>query len=209
QILQPLAEADLSNEAFPFATCQEIFIAGTPVLAVRVTFVGELGWELHVPSEYALTLYEALQRSGAEYGLADAGYRAIDSLRLEKAYRVWSADLGPDFTPYEAGLGFAVRLGKNADFIGRDALVAAREKPLQRRLITLSTDPSIVLHGRETIYRDGERIGWLSSGGQGHTVGRSIGLGYLRAEGGLEDEHLSAGDYELEVRTLRVPATLH
>ncbi len=209
QILQPLAEADLSNEAFPFATCREVFIAGAPVIAVRVTFVGELGWELHVPSEYAVTLYEAIWRCGSEHGLANAGYRAIDSLRLEKAYRVWSADIGPDFTPYEAGLGFAVRLGKNADFIGRDALLAAREKPLQRRLITLSTDPAVVLHGRETIYRDGKRIGWLSSGGQGHTVGRSIGLGYLRANGGLDDEHLRAGSYELEVRTRRVPATLH
>ena len=209
EILQPLAEADLSNAAFPFATCQEIFIAGAPVLAVRVTFVGELGWELHVPTEYALTLYEELRRQGAGSGLTDAGYRAIDSLRLEKAYRIWSADIGPDFTPYEAGLGFAVRLNKNADFIGRAALLEARDKPLSRRLVTLSADPAVVLLGRETIYRDGERIGWLSSGGQGHSVGRSIGLGYLRANGGLEDASLLAGTYELEVRTRRVPATLH
>ncbi|MER9191512.1 hypothetical protein NKI26_32140 [Mesorhizobium australicum] len=104
QILQPLAEADLSNSAFPFATCREIFIAGAPVLAVRVIFVGELGWELHVPSEYTLKVYEEIQRRiGAQFGLAAAGYRAIDSLRLEKAYRVWSADIGPDFTPYEGG----------------------------------------------------------------------------------------------------------
>lgn len=209
EILQPLAEADLSNEAFPFAACREVFIAGAPVIAVRVTFVGELGWELHVPTEFALTLYEEIRRAGAGFGLADAGYRAIDSLRLEKAYRVWSADIGPDFTPYEAGLGFAVRLDKNVDFVGRAALAAARAQPLQRRLVTLSADPSVVLLGRETIYRDGKRIGWLSSGGQGHTVGRSIGLGYLRADGGLDDEHLRAGSYELEVRTRRVPATLH
>lgn len=213
-ILQPLAEADLSSAAFPFATCREIFVAGAPVIALRMTFVGELGWELHVPTEYALTLYEAIRRQGALHGLVNAGYRAIDSLRLEKAYRIWSADIGPDFTPYEAGLGFAVRLDKGADFIGRDALVAAGNRPLTRRLITLSADPSVVLLGRETIYRDGKRIGWLSSGGLGHTAQRAIGLGYLRSDDGLngglaDDAALMAGDYELEVRTRRVPAQLH
>ncbi|MFC3084871.1 GcvT family protein [Tabrizicola soli] len=209
-ILQPLAEDDLSNAAFPFATCRQIFVAGAPVIAVRVTFVGELGWELHVPTEYALTLYEAIHRQGEGHGLANAGYRAIDSLRLEKAYRIWSADIGPDFTPYEAGLGFAVRLDKGSDFLGRDALLAARDRPLSRRLVTLSADPSVVLLGRETIYRDGQRIGWLSSGGLGHTVGRAIGLGYLRTNDGLDDDAaLLAGTYELEVRTRRLPATLH
>jgi 4-methylaminobutanoate oxidase (formaldehyde-forming) len=209
-ILQPLAEGDLSNAAFPFATCRQIVVAGAPVIAVRVTFVGELGWELHVPTEYALTLYEAIRRQGEDHGLANAGYRAIDSLRLEKAYRIWSADIGPDFTPYEAGLGFAVRLDKGSDFLGRDALLAARDRPLSRRLVTLSADPSVVLLGRETIYRDGQRIGWLSSGGLGHTVGRAIGLGYLRMNDGLDDDAaLLAGTYELEVRTRRLPATLH
>jgi 4-methylaminobutanoate oxidase (formaldehyde-forming) len=209
-ILQPLAEADLSNSAFPFATCQQIFVAGAPVIAVRVTFVGELGWELHVPTEYALTVYEAISRQGAGHGLVNAGYRAIDSLRLEKAYRLWSADVGPDFTPFEAGLGFAVRIGKGCDFIGSDALVAAGNRPLTRRLVTLSADPSVVLLGRETIFRDGKRIGWLSSGGLGHTVGRAIGLGYLRSDEGLDDDtELLAGRYELEVRTRRVPAALH
>ncbi|SFV29746.1 GcvT family protein [Hyphomicrobium facile] len=209
-ILQPLAEADLSNTAFPFATCQQIFIAGAPVIAARVTFVGELGWELHVPTEYALTLYDAIKAAGASYGIRDAGYRTIDSLRLEKTYRVWSADIGPDYTPYEAGLGFAVRLKKAVDFIGREALLKAKERPLTKRLVAFSVDPEIVLLGRETIYRDGERIGWLTSGGSGHTVGRSIGLGYLRSDKGLDDAILkSANNYELEVRTRRVPATLH
>lgn len=209
-ILQPLAEGDLSNEAFPFATCQQVFVAGAPVIAVRVTFVGELGWELHVPTEYALTLYEAIRREGVAFGLANAGYRAIDSLRLEKAYRIWSADIGPDFNPYEAGLGFAVRPDKGPDFLGRDALLAARDRPLSRRLVTLSADPSVVILGRETIYRDGQRVGWLSSGGLGHTVGRAIGLGYLRTNDGLDDDAaLMAGTYELEVRTRRVPARLH
>lgn len=210
EILQPLAEADLSNEAFPFATSQQIFLARAPVMASRVTFVGELGWELYIPMEYALTVYEAIMASGAAHGIRNAGYRAIDSLRLEKAYRVWSVDIGPDYTPYEAGLGFAVRLNKSADFIGRDALAEAKGKPLTRRLVTISADPSVVLLGRETIYRNGERVGWLTSGGLGHTVGRSIGLGYLRADDGLDDASLkAANNYELEVRTHRVPATIH
>lgn len=209
EILQPIAEADLGNVAFPFATCQQIFIGGAPVIAVRVTFVGELGWELHVPTEYAVTLYDAIKSAGRAHGIKDAGYRAIDSLRLEKGYRVWSADIGPDYTPYEAGLGFAVRLGKNTDFIGRAALAAAKGKPLDKRLVTLTADPDVVLLGRETIYRDGKRVGWLSSGGFGHTVGRSIGLGYLRGNGSLEDSSLLDGTYELEVRTKRVPATIH
>jgi 4-methylaminobutanoate oxidase (formaldehyde-forming) len=210
EILQPLAEADLSNSAFPFATCQQIFIAGAPVIAARVTFVGELGWELHIPTEYALTVYEAVMASGAAHGIQNAGYRAIDSLRLEKAYRVWSVDIGSDYTPYEAGLGFAVRLNKPADFIGREALLKAKQAPLTKRLVTFSVDPSVVLLGRETIYRDGKRIGWLTSGGSGHTVGRSIGLGYLRSDGDLDDASLrAANNYELEVRTRRVPATLH
>jgi len=209
EILQPIAEADLGNGAFPFATCQQIFIGGAPVIAVRVTFVGELGWELHVPTEYAVTLYDAIKSAGRAHGIKDAGYRAIDSLRLEKGYRVWSADIGPDYTPYEAGLGFAVRLGKNTDFIGRAALAAAKGKPLERRLVTLTADPDVVLLGRETIYRDGKRVGWLSSGGFGHTVGRSIGLGYLRGNGSLEDKDLLEGSYELEVRMKRVPAKIH
>lgn len=210
EILQPITEGDLGNDAFPFATCQEIFIAGAPVMAARVTFVGELGWELHVPTEYALTVYEAIMASGASHGIRNAGYRAIDSLRLEKAYRVWSVDIGSDYTPYEAGLGFAVRLNKQSEFIGREALLKAKQAPLTKRLVTFSVDPSIVLLGRETIYRDGERVGYLTSGGLGHTVGRSIGLGYLRADGGLDDNSLrSANSYELEVRTRRVPAALH
>jgi sarcosine dehydrogenase len=209
EVLQPIAEGDLGNEAFPFATCKELFIGGCPARAVRITFVGELGWELHVPMEYAATLYDAITSSGSSFGVVDAGYRAIDSLRLEKGYRVWSVDIGPDYTPYDAGLGFAVRLDKKADFIGRDALVAARAKKPEVRFVTLTTDPDVVLLGRETIYRNGEQIGYLASGGFGYTVNRSIGMGYVRGDFVASKEALAQGTYELEVRTRRVPATIH
>lgn len=209
-ILSRVAEEDVGNTAFPFATWRPITIAGAPVRALRITFVGELGWELHIPTEYAVTVYEALKRAGADHGLRDAGYRAIDSLRLEKGYRVWAADIGPDYTPYEAGLGFAVALDKNVPFLGRDALVAQRTKPLTKRLATFTVDdPGVVLLGRETILRDGQVVGWIASAGHGHTIGKEIGLGYVRRAEGIDEGWLTAGRYELEVRTRRVPAALH
>ena len=150
------------------------------MLALRVTYVGELGWELHIPVEFALTVYDALMAAGEKHGIANAGYRAIESLRLEKGYRAWGADIGPDHSPLVAGLGWAVKLKSNTQFQGRAALEAQAAKPLPRLLAGFTTDPSIVLLGRETIYRDGKRMGWLSSGGYGYTVGRSIGYGYVR-----------------------------
>jgi len=210
ELLSRVAEGDLSNAAFPFASWQPIFVAGAPVRALRLTFVGELGWELHVPTEYAAHVYDALWAAGADLGLVDAGYRAIDSLRLEKGYRLWGSDIGPDYTPDEAGLGFAVALDKNRDFIGRDALLRRREAPLKKRLATFThEDPEAILLGGETIYRDGQRVGWLTTGGHGHTIGRDIGLGYVRHEAGVNDAFLQSDSYELEVRTRRVPAKLH
>jgi len=209
-LLSSVSQGDLSNEAFPFATCREIFVAGAPVRAVRLTFVGELGWELHIPSEYALTVYDALQSAGAAFGLRDAGYRSIDSLRLEKGYRLWGSDIGPDYTPYEAGLGFAVAINSNTQFTGREALLRQRERPLTKKLATFTqASPDLHLLGGETIYRNGERVGWLSSGGHGHTVGLDIGLGYVRCDDGVDDDYLLSGSYELEIRTRRVPAAIH
>ena len=155
-------------------------IAGAPVLALRVTYVGELGWELHIPVEFALTVYDALMAAGQPHGIANAGYRAIESLRLEKGYRAWGAEIGPDHSPLVAGLGWAVKLKSGKPFQGRAALEAQAAKKLPRLLAGFTTDPSIVLLGRETIYRDGKRVGWLTSGGYGYTVGRSIGYGYVR-----------------------------
>jgi 4-methylaminobutanoate oxidase (formaldehyde-forming) len=185
-------------------------VAGAPVIAVRITFVGELGWELHVPSEYMLTVFDALQEAGKPFEMANAGYRTIDSLRLEKGYRVWAGDIGPDYTPFEAGLGFAVAMKSNKDFIGRDALERQRAGKLTKRLAAFAVrDPAIVLHGRETIFRDAKRVGWTTSAGYGHTIGAGIALGYVRNEAGVDKDYLLGGSYELEVRTRRVPATIH
>jgi sarcosine dehydrogenase len=206
KILGTVTRDDVSNAAFPFGTLRTIGIAGCPVRALRVTYVGELGWELHLPVEYAQTVYQAIMQAGEPLGLVNAGYRAIESLRLEKGYRAWGADIGPDHTPVESGLGWAVKLRKNVDFKGRDAVKAQKEAGVKKRLVCFTTDPDVVLLGRETIYRNGERVGWLSSGGFGYTVGKSIGFGYVRCADGVDADYVTAGTYELEVATERVAA---
>jgi 4-methylaminobutanoate oxidase (formaldehyde-forming) len=209
QVLQQLTRDDVSNAGFPFGKARRLSAAGAPVLALRVTYVGELGWELHVPMEFAATVYEALMQVGAELGIVNAGYRAIETLRLEKGYRAWGADIGPDHTPLEAGLGWAVKFKTGIPFLGRDALLGQRESPLRKQLCGFTVDdPSVVLLGRETIYRDGRRVGWLSSGGYGHTLKQSIGYGYVRCDDGVDRDYLLAGRYELEVATERVPCKL-
>jgi 4-methylaminobutanoate oxidase (formaldehyde-forming) len=206
-VLSTLTRDDVSNDGFPFAACRQIAVAGAPVLALRVTYVGELGWELHAPVEFALTLYEQLMQAGEPHGIAKAGYRAIESLRLEKAYRAWGADIGPDHSPLMAGLGWAVKLPKNVPFLGREALEEQRRKPLPRLLAGFTVDdPEVVLLGRETIFRNGKRVGWLSSAGWGYTVEKNIGLGYVRDPDGVDAAYVMGGEYELEVATERVPA---
>jgi sarcosine dehydrogenase len=208
-VLQGLTEHDVSNSGFPFGRVKRITIAGAPVLALRVTYVGEFGFELHIPVEFAVSVYDALMAAGRPHGIANAGYRAIESLRLEKGYRAWGADIGPDHSPLVAGLGWAVKLKSNTPFQGRAALEAQATKKLPRLLAGFTADPSIVLLGRETIYRDGNPLGWLTSGGYGHTVGRSIGYGYVRdPENGVDRDKLLSGRYELEVATMRVPAEI-
>ena len=206
-LLQSLTPDDLSNSAFPFGACRQVSIAGAPMLALRVTYVGELGWELHLPAEFAAAAYERIMEAGRPHGIANAGYRAIESLRLEKAYRAWGADIGPDHSPLMAGLGWAVKLRKNAPFLGREAIEAERSKPLPRLLAGFRVDdPDVVLLGRETIFRNGKRVGWLSSAGWGYTVKANIGLGYVRDADGVDADYVMSGDYELEVATERVPA---
>ena len=208
-ILAAVTSQDVSNEAFPFGTLKPIGIAGCRVDALRVTYVGELGWELHLPVEFATTVYEALMAAGADHGLINAGYRAIDSLRLEKGYRAWGSDIGPDHTPFEAGLGWAVKLRKDIPFKGRAAAKAQKEGGVKKLMACFTTDSEVVLLGRETIYRNGERVGWLTSGGYGYTVGKSIGYGYVRHPDGVTRDFVESGSYELEVGTERVPCEVH
>ncbi len=209
-ILQRVCEDDLGNTAFPFGTARWISVAHCPVLALRVTYVGELGWELHMPTDVAVTVYEALMAAGAEHGLVNAGYRAIETLRLEKGFRAWGSDIGPDHTPLEAGLGQFVKFRSGIDFIGREALLAQREAGVKKLLAGFTVaDPSVVLLGRETIFRGGKRVGWLSSGGFGHTFGLPIGYGYVRHVEGVTAEYVMSGTYELEVASVRVAAQAH
>ncbi len=208
-VLATLTNDDLSNDTFPFGQLRRITAAGAPVMALRVTYVGELGWELHIPVEFAATLYDALMTAGQPHGIANAGYRAIESLRLEKGYRAWGSEIGPDHSPLVAGLGWAVKLKSGTPFQGRDALIAQAAKPLPRLLAGFTAAPDTILLGRETIYRDGKRVGWLSSGGYGYTLSRAIGYGYVRdAENGVTRDIVLSGTYELEVAGERVPATV-
>ena len=208
-ILEKVTRDDVANAAFPFGTLRTIGIAGCPVLALRVTYVGELGWELHLPVEYAQTVYAALMQAGQDHGLVNTGYRAIESLRLEKGFRAWGADIGPDHTPFEAGLGWAVKLKKNTDFKGRAAMEVQKSGGVKKMLAGFTVDKDVVLQGRETIYRNGVRVGWLSSGGYGYTIGKSIGYGCVRNPEGVTADDVLSGVYELEVATERVPAQVH
>lgn len=209
-VLQAVAKEDVSNAAFKFGEAKFIHIAGHKVLALRVTYVGELGWELHVPSRHALSVYDTVVAAGRPQGLMLAGYRAIESLRLEKGYRAWSSDITPNDTPFHAGLGWAVKMKSNTPFLGREALAAITEKPLVKRLAGFVTDrEDVVLAGRETILRDGKFAGYLTSGGYGYTVGKPIGYGYIRNAEGVSDEYIASGSYELVVAQERVKATVH
>ncbi|HEY7935609.1 MAG TPA: FAD-dependent oxidoreductase [Candidatus Limnocylindrales bacterium] len=198
-ILSSVSRDDLSNDAFPYLTARRITVGNVPVLALRVTYVGELGWELYPPSEYGAALWDALWAAGAEHGLVAGGYRAIDALRLEKGYRVWSSDITPDETPYEAGLGFAVRLdhsdGTPRAFVGREALVAAKAAGPRKRLRCLVLDdPRSVCLGNEPVRIDDAIVGRVTSGGYGFAVERSIAYAYLPA-----DQAAIGGRGEIEV----------
>lgn len=206
RVLARVCPDDLSNDGFKFGTARQISVAGCPVLALRVTYVGELGWELHMPTDVAVTVYEALMAGG---GVVNAGYRAIETLRLEKGYRAWGADIGPDHTPVEAGLLWACKMKSGVDFLGRAALESQVAGGVNKRLAAFTVDdPGVILLGRETIYRNGERVGWLSSGGYGHTIDKPIGYGFVRSKG-VDEAFMTSGNYELEVAAERVPARLH
>ena len=179
-ILAPITDAGLGNDAFPYLTAREVTVGTIPCRALRVTYVGELGWELYCPTEYGLALWDTLWEAGEAHGLRAGGYRAIESLRLEKGYRVWSSDITPDDNPYEAGLGFAVSLRKSSDFIGKEALLAAKSAGIKRRLRPLLLDDAeAIAFGGEPVRAGGRVVGRVTSGGFGYTLGRSIAYAYL------------------------------
>ncbi|MCW5771857.1 MAG: FAD-dependent oxidoreductase, partial [Rhodospirillaceae bacterium] len=209
-LLRRVSNADLSDAAFPFATMREIDIGYATVLAGRMTYVGALGWELYVPSEFAVSVYETLMEAGADLGLADAGYYALESLRLEKAYRAWGRELGPDVTPWEAGLGFAVKLDKQMPFIGQAALAAARRGPLKRRIVAFTLDdPNPIAWGGELVLRDGRPAGDVTSAAYGHTLGRTVCLALVKSDTAADTAWLGGGAWQIDIAGQRVPATLH
>ena len=206
-LLAGLTTADLSNDAFPFGTAQHIEVAGHDVRAMRMTYVGELGWELYVPWAEAPALYDAIFETGEAHGLKHSGYHAMNTLRLESGYRHWGHDITDEDTPLEAGLGFAVAWDK-ASFTGREALLAQRELPRTKRLIQFRLeDPERLLYHDEPIYRDGELVGRTSSGMWSYVEGRCLAMGYLNHGDGVTRDWLDAGTFEIEVATERIAAT--
>ena len=181
-VLSSVCETDLSNDAFAFSTCKYIELGAASVLASRIGYVGELGWELHMPTEFAPHVYELLWETGQEFGIANVGYRAIDTLRMEKGYVYWSSEVTPDYTPYEAGLDFRVHLKSKGDFIGRVALEKQKADGVEQNLCTFSVEQPVSLYGGETIYLNGEYVSLTTSGNFGHSVGKSIAFGYLPAD---------------------------
>ncbi len=206
-LLTRVTDADLSNDAFPFATSQEIDLAYAKVRASRISYVGELGWELYIPTEFSLGVYDAIVAEGDDLGLKHVGMHAMNSLRMEKGYRHWGDDITEEDTPLEAGLGFAVAFDKDADFIGRDALLRQKETGLKRRLVQFSLeDPEPLLYHDEPIWRDGKIVGRITSGMFGYTIGCAIGMGHVEHEDGVNANFVNAGSYEIEVACERIPA---
>jgi 4-methylaminobutanoate oxidase (formaldehyde-forming) len=193
-ILAALTPQDLGNDAFPVMSMRETTVGDAPVRLVRVTFVGELGWEIYCPTEYAAGLWVTLWDAGTPHGLVAAGYRAIDSLRLEKGYRVWGADIDPGRTPYEAGLGFCVKLDKPGGFLGREALVAQKAGHVEQRLVCLVLDDRAqVALGNEPVRVDGDVVGRVTSGGIGFTLGVSLAFVYLPVERSTDGTRVEVG----------------
>jgi len=208
ELLQRLTSADLSNDAFPYLSASEIDVHYARVLAMRVTYVGELGWELHIPAECSLTVYDALLEAGTDLGYRNVGLGAMNSLRLEKAYRDYGLDIDNTDTPLDVGLGFALAWDKPGGFIGREALLARRHAgPQSRRLAQfLLEDPGPLLHGGEPILRDGRWFGHIRAGAYGHTLGGAVGLGMVEDDAGIPVEVIQSGRFEVDIAGIRYPA---
>ena len=208
ELLARLTSVDLSNDAFPYMTAREIDLHYARILAMRVTYVGELGWELHVPTELGLTVYDALLEAGSDLGYRNVGLGAMGSLRLEKAYRDYGLDIDNTDTPLDVGLGFAVAWDKPGGFVGRDALLAARPPGAPRRRLVqlLVEDPEPLLFGGEPVLRDGGRLGYVRAGAYGHTLGGAVGLAMLEDEAGLPVAAIDGVRFEVDVAGTRYPA---
>lgn len=207
ELLQSLTPTDMNHDAFPFATSQEIELGYGIVRASRITFVGELGWELYIPTEFMLGVYDEITAAGHEFGLVHAGYHALNSLRMEKGYRHWSHDITDEDTPLESGLGFAVKFDKPGGFVGREALLAQKENGVPKRLLQFKLcDAEPLLYHNEPIWRNDEIVGHITSGAYGHSLGACIGLGYVHTEHGVKLDDVLDGDYEIEVAGVRVAA---
>ncbi len=208
-VLQAVTATDMSNQNAPFGSVRTIQIAGHQINALRVTYVGELGWELHIPIKAIGDVFDALMTAGAKHQIAPIGYRALESLRLEKFYRAWGSDITANDTPYEAGLGWAVKMKTNTLFLGREALEKRAPEPLKKRLACFTVeDPNAVLLGRETILRDGQQAGYLTSGGYGYTFEKPIGFGYIRNPKGVTPDYILNAKYQLVVAGETYAATV-
>ncbi|MBA3254670.1 MAG: FAD-dependent oxidoreductase [Burkholderiaceae bacterium] len=210
ELLQRASTADFSSHSFPFGASHVVDVGYATVRATRLTYVGELGWELYVPVEFAVGVYEALLAAGSDIGIANAGYYAIDSLRLEKGYRAWGRELSPDITPYEAGLGFAVKLDKPGGFRGRDAFAALEPGSVKRRIVSLIIDaPHTNVWGNELILRNGAPVGSITSAAFGHTIGKPVALGSVtRPDGAADRAWIESGQYQIDLAGERYAATV-
>ncbi|MEC8980941.1 MAG: aminomethyltransferase family protein, partial [SAR324 cluster bacterium] len=206
-LLDKLTPADLSNDVFPFGSAQEIEIGYGNVIALRMTYVGELGWEIYVPTEFAQDIYDKILAAGNDQDLQLAGMHALNSLRLEKAFRHWGHDIADEDTPLEAGLGFAVKFDKPGGFIGRDALLRQKEEVsksknavLKKRLVQFALEnPEPLLYHNEPIWCNDKIVGDLTSGMYGHTIGTCLGMGYVFHEDGVSRDLLESSIFEIEV----------
>jgi 4-methylaminobutanoate oxidase (formaldehyde-forming) len=209
-LLSRVVDADLSNGAWPFRAARTVGIGMATALAVRITYVGELGWELHVPASQSALVYEVIRDAGREFGLVHAGHYAINSLRLEKAYRAWGADISPDDTALEAGLEFAISWKKAGGFLGKETLLEQKQTGIKRRLVTFALqDPEPVLWGSEPIHRNGETVGYTTSGSYGHSLGAAVGMGYVKSAETVTSEYILDAKYEFNISGRRIPATPH
>jgi len=210
ELISRLTDADLSNDSFPYLSARHLDVGYAPVLAMRVTYVGELGWELHVPAEYAAGVYDDLMAAGSDLGIANVGLSAMSGLRLEKGYRDMGVDIDNTDNPIEAGLGFAVAWDKPGGFIGRDALLAARaEGPPRHRVVGLIVeDPDADLFGNEPVFSSGQWVGYVRAAAYGYTAGGPVGLAQVQSEDGVTAQWLKAGGFTVRADERDWPARL-